>query len=141
MARAASVPGECDSAGRIDPTSALVTKNFYHPATSSAYTNNYGYSDPNTDDHDQFTVRADYNQSAKLQWAFRFSDGLETVNQPGFPGMAAIVGTSIRTNFYQYMGSNTWTISPTIVNVFTLGYTDFYNSLGTLSQSKINGWA
>jgi hypothetical protein len=132
-------PGNVIPASRIDPTSALVIKNFYHPAASSAFTNNYGYSDPNTDDHDQFTLRADYNQSAKLQWAFRFSDGLETVSQPGFPGMAATVGTSIRTNFYQYMASNTWTISPTIVNEFTLGYTDFYNSLGTLSQSKING--
>ena len=83
-------------------------------------------------------MRADYNQSSKLQWAFRFSDGLETVGNPGFPALGATVGTSIRTNFYQYMGSNTWTISPTLVNGFTLGYTDFYNSIGTLSQNKVN---
>ncbi len=36
------------------------------------------------------------------------------------------------------MASNTWIISPTIVNVFTLGYTNFYNALGTLSQNKVN---
>jgi hypothetical protein len=132
-------PGNVIPADRIDPTSALVIKDFYHPAATSSFTNNYSYNDASTDDHDQFTVRADFNQSAKLQWAFRFSDGLETVSNPGFKGAAATVGTSIRTNFYQYMAANTWTISPTIVNVFTLGYTDFYNSLGTLSQSKIDG--
>jgi hypothetical protein len=126
-------------ASRIDPTSALVMKEFYNAATASSFTNNYSYTDFNTDTHDQFTLRADYDQSAKLQWAFRFSDGLETVGQPGFPALAATVGTSIVTNFYQYMASNTWTISPTIVNNLTLGYTDFYNSLGTLSQNKING--
>jgi hypothetical protein len=131
-------PGNVIPAGRIDPTSALIIKQFYHPATTSSYTNNYAYSDVNTDDHDQFTVRADYVQSPKLQWAFRFSDGIETVSNPGFPALGATVGTSIDTNFYQYLGSNTWTISPTIVNVFTLGYTDFYNSLGTLSQNKVN---
>ena len=83
-------------------------------------------------------MRGDYNQSPKLQWAFRFSDGVETVSSPGFQAAGATVGSSIVTNFYQYMGSNTWTISPTIVNVFTLGYTDFYNSLGTFSQNKVN---
>jgi Carboxypeptidase regulatory-like domain/TonB dependent receptor len=131
-------PGNVIPANRIDPTSALVIKQFYHPASASSFTNNYSYLDLNTDSHDQFTVRADYNQSPKLQWAFRFSDGLETVRQPGFPALGATVGTSIVTNFYQYMASNTWSISPTIVNVFTLGYTDFYNSLGTLSQNTTN---
>ena len=131
-------PGNVIPAGRIDPTSALVIKQFYHPAANSAFTNNYSYEDPNKDDHDQFTVRADYNQSAKLQWAFRFSDGLETVSNPGFQAQGATAGTSIRTNFYQYMASNTWTLTPTIVNFFTVGYTDFYNSLGTLSQNKVN---
>jgi Carboxypeptidase regulatory-like domain/TonB dependent receptor len=131
-------PGNVIPADRIDPTSALVLKEFYHPAATSTFTNNYAYADPNTDDHDQFTVRADYNQSPKLQWAFRFSDGVETVSNPGFPALGATAGTSIVTNFYQYMASNTWTISPTIVNVFTLGYTDFYNSIGTLSQNKVN---
>ena len=132
-------PNNVIPANRIDPTSALVIQQFYHPATTSAFTNNYSYTDPNTDDHDQFTVRADYNQSARLQWAFRFSDGLETVSNPGFKALGATAGTSIRTNFYQYLASNTWTISPTIVNALTLGYTDFYNSLGTLSQGKIDG--
>jgi Carboxypeptidase regulatory-like domain/TonB dependent receptor len=132
-------PGNVIPANRINPTSALILQQFYHPAATSAFTNNYAYSDLNTDDHDQFTVRADYNQSSKLQWGFRFSDGLETVSDPGFQAAAATVGSSIVTNFYQYMASNTWTISPTIVNFLTVGYTDFYNSLGTFSQNKVNG--
>jgi hypothetical protein len=132
-------PGNVIPANRIDPTSASVLKQFYHPAATSAFTNNFAYPQNQTDDHDQFTVRGDYNQSARLQWAFRFSDGVETVSQPGFPGAAATIGTKIVTNFYQYMASNTWTISPTIVNSLTLGYTDFYNSLGTFSQGTVNG--
>jgi len=131
-------PGNVIPANRIDPTSALILKLFYHPASASTFTNNYQYSDLNTDDRDQFTVRGDFYQSPKLQWAFRFSDGLETVSNPGFQASAATVGSSIVTNFYQYMASNTWTISPTLVNVVTLGYTDFYNSLGTFSQNKVN---
>jgi Carboxypeptidase regulatory-like domain/TonB dependent receptor len=131
-------PGNVIPASRINPTSALILQQFYHPASTSQFTNNYAYSDANTDDHDQFTVRGDYIQSPKLQWAFRFSDGVETVSDPGFQALGATVGSSIVTNFYQYMASNTWTISPTIVNVFTLGYTDFYNSLGTFSQNKVN---
>ena len=131
-------PGNVIPAGRINPVSALVLKEFYHPATTSTFTNNYAFTERQTDDHDQFTVRADYYQSPKLQWAFRFSDGLETVEQPGFPALGATVGTGIITNFYQYMGSNTWTISPSVVNVFTVGYTDFFNALGTTSQNKVN---
>jgi hypothetical protein len=131
-------PGNVIPANRINPESALILKQFYHSATTSAYTNNYVFPELNTDDHDQFTVRADYNQSAKLQWAFRFSDGLETVKQTQLPALGATVGTGIITNFYQYMASNTWTISPTVVNVLTLGYTDFYNALGTISQNTID---
>ena len=36
------------------------------------------------------------------------------------------------------MGSDTWTISPTVVNVATFGWTNFYNSLGLYSQGKVN---
>ena len=61
-------------------------------------------------------------------------DGL----RPGLPGTGRDRRHQHRHHFYQYMGSNTWTISPTIVNFLTLGYTDFYNSLGTLSQNKMN---
>lgn len=79
-------------------------------------------------------MRGDYYQSQKSQWAFRFSNGLETNPTAGFTTSGGTVGSKIITNYYQYMGSNTWTISPTVVNVATFGWTNFYNSLGLYSQ-------
>lgn len=125
---------------RIDSTSAKILQLFYHAATvPGAFTQNYPYGTHSTSDRNGFTVRADYHQSAKLQWAFRFSNGDETektitrwVSPGGTPG------GSIKTNFSQYMGSSTWILSPTLVNVATVGYTRFWNSLGTLSQGTID---
>ncbi len=131
-------PGNVIPSNRINPESALILSEFYHPATTSAFTNNYSYTTNSTDDHNEFTVRGDYYQSAKSQFAFRFSNGKEIVSQPGFPAAGGTVGAGIDTNYYQYMGSNTYTISPTIVNVFTLGYTNFFNALGTISAGKLD---
>ncbi len=36
-------PGNVIPASQINPESALILQQFYHPATSSAYTNNYAY--------------------------------------------------------------------------------------------------
>ncbi len=83
-------------------------------------------------------MRADYNQSKDLQWAFRFSKGNETNAFAGIPWPSGTQGSSIVTNYTQYMGSSTWTISPTVVNQATIGYTNFYNSLGTYSQGTNN---
>ena len=47
-------------------------------------------------------------------------------------------GSKIITNYYQYMGSNTWTISPTIVNEARFGYNHFFNSVGLLSAYTHN---
>ena len=74
-------------------------------------------------------VRGDYTQSGKLQYAFRYSSGKEDILSTGFMG----AGSKIITNYYQYMGSNTWTISPTIVNEARFGYNHFFNALGLLS--------
>ena len=77
------------------------------------------------------------NQSQKLQWAFRFSNGLETQLPPlALRRRGGTVGSKIITNYYQYMGSNTWTLSPTVVNVARIGWTNFYNSLGLYSQGS-----
>jgi len=119
---------------QIDPISQKFVQLFYAPAQNQALSNNYTYLTQGKDTHDGFNVRADYNQSARLQWAFRFSNGLETNPSQGFTTSGGTVGSKIITNYYQYMGSNTWTISPTLVNVATLGWTNFYNSLGLYSQ-------
>ena len=79
-------------------------------------------------------MRGDFYQSAKSQFAFRFSNGLETNPTAGFTTAGGTVGSNIITSYWQYMGSHTWTISPTVVNVATFGWTNFYNSLGLYSQ-------
>jgi hypothetical protein len=79
-------------------------------------------------------VRGDFNQSENLQWAGRWSNGDEPNTVSGFPAPGGTVGSTRFTHYNQFMGSNTWTITPTIVNEARYGYTRFYNSLGTLSQ-------
>jgi hypothetical protein len=119
---------------KIDPISQNILKLYYAAAQTSAASSNYTFLTHEKDTHDGFNVRADYNQSQKSQWAFRFSNGLETNPTAGFTTSGGTVGSKIITNYYQYMGSQTWTISPTLVNVATFGWTNFYNSLGLYSQ-------
>ena len=76
--------------------------------------------------------------SPRSQFGFRFSNGLETNPTAGFKTAGGTVGSNIITSYYQYMGSHTWTISPTVVNVATFGWTNFYNSLGLYSQGVNN---
>ena len=99
-------------------------------AQNSSLTSNYTFLTHSKDTHDGFNVRGDFDQSAKSQFAFRFSNGLETNPTAGFTTPGGTVGSNIVTRYYQYMGSHTWTISPTVVNVATFGYTNFFNSLG-----------
>ena len=75
------------------------------------------------------TVRGDYYQSARSQWAFRYSSGNETIIATGLLG----AGSKTVTNYYQYLGSNTWTFSPHLVNEARFGYNHFFNSTGLLS--------
>ena len=99
-------------------------RNAVHRATA-----NYSYTTQQPQDRQSLTVRGDYIQSQKLQFAFRYSSGNENLLSTGLLG----AGSKIVTNYYQYMGSNTWTISPHIVNEARFGYSHFYNSTGLLS--------
>jgi hypothetical protein len=90
---------------------------------------NYTYSTSAPQDRQSLTVRGDYYQSAKSQYAFRYSSGSETIVSTGLLG----AGSKVVTNYYQYMGSNTWTFSPHVVNGARFGYSHFYNSTGLLS--------
>ncbi|MDR3798634.1 MAG: TonB-dependent receptor [Terracidiphilus sp.] len=90
---------------------------------------NYGYTTTGPQNRQGLTVRGDYIQSQKSQYAFRYSSGKEDILSTGFMG----AGSKIITNYYQYMGSNTWTITPHIVNEARFGYSHFFNSLGLLS--------
>jgi len=90
---------------------------------------NYAYSTSAPQNRQGLAVRGDYIQSQRSQYAFRYSSGNENILSTGLLG----AGSKIVTNYYQYMGSNTWTFSPTIVNEARFGYSHFFNSLGLLS--------
>lgn len=118
---------------RIDPISANIIKLYMHPNTTGSFLNNYTYTTTARDSHNGFTLRLDFDQSPKLQWMFRFSNGNEPVSSTGFPALGGTVGQSVATNFSQYEGQMTWIISPTVVNVLRAGRTNFFNSLGLYS--------
>jgi Carboxypeptidase regulatory-like domain/TonB dependent receptor len=131
-------PGNVIPASRIDPISLKFIQLFYAPAQNSLFQNNYTFLTSSRDKHDGFNVRGDFYQSSKSQFAFRFSNGLETNPTAQFQTAGGTTGSNIITSYYQYMGSHTWTPSPTVVNVATFGWTNFYNSLGLYSQGVNN---
>lgn len=122
-------PNNTIPAGRISPVSTALLKYLGTSATASTGNNNYSYSTLQPQDRQGLTVRGDYIQSQKMQYTFRYSSGDESIIQTGLLG----AGSKIITNYYQYLGSNTWTISPSIVNEARFGYSHFFNSLGLLS--------
>jgi hypothetical protein len=124
----AQFPGNIIPASRIDPISAKLLK-YYVPANVATPTlsSNYVRSDGAPINKDQFVLRLDFVESAKSQWAGRYSWGDENQANEGL----TLDGTKILTNFEQYMGSNTRTFSPNVVNEARFGYTRFYNSIGT----------
>jgi hypothetical protein len=130
-------------ADRISPVSTALLKYLGTAATAPTYTcsgtscsvnNNYSYTTSSPQDRQSLTVRGDFVQSQKVQYAFRYSSGDELILSTGLLG----AGSKIITNYYQYMGSNTWTATPHIVNEARFGYTHFYNSLGLLSAFTHN---
>ena len=131
-------PGNVIPASRIDPTSQKFIQLFYAAAQNNQFQNNYTFLTSSRDTHDGFNVRGDFYQSAKSQFGFRFSNGLETNPTAQFKTAGGTTGSNIVTSYYQYMGSHTWTPSPTVVNVATFGWTNFYNSLGLYSQGVNN---
>ena len=119
--------------GRIASQSTALLK-YFGTSTQPFYSGgkvvaNYAYSTNSPQDRQGLTVRGDYIQSQKSQYAFRYSSGNETIITTGLLG----AGSKIFTQYYQYMGSNTWTLTPHIVNEARFGYSHFFNSLGLLS--------
>ena len=76
----------------------------------------------------------DFVESAKSQWTGRYSWGDENQSSTGI----SITGSKILTNYEQYLGTNTRTLSPTLVNEARFGYTRLSNSLGTYSAYDVD---
>ncbi|HEV2324440.1 MAG TPA: carboxypeptidase-like regulatory domain-containing protein [Terracidiphilus sp.] len=124
--------------GRISPQSAALLK-YLGTSTKPFYANgkvvsNYAYGTMAPQNRQSLTVRGDYTLSQRSQFAFRYSSGDEDITSTGLLG----AGSKIITNYSQYMGSNTWIFSPTIVNEARFGYSHFFNSLGLLSAYTNN---
>jgi hypothetical protein len=49
-----------------------------------------------------------------------------------------LAGTKVLTHYKQFTGSNTRTLTPTLINDARFGYTSFFNSLGTLSAGSLD---
>ena len=119
--------------GRIALQSTALLK-YLGTSTTSQFANgtvisNYSYSTSSPQNRQSLAVRGDYYQSQRLQWAFRYSSGTENILSTGLLGS----GSKTITNYDQYMGSNTWTFTPHIVNEARFGHTNFFNSTGLLA--------
>lgn len=121
-------PGNVIPTNRLDPISQKFL-NYYAPAALPTAVNNYPLFVSSPLNRDGFTVRMDFVESSKSQWTGRYSWGTEDQSSTGLGG----VGSKILTNYDQYLGSNTRTITPTLVNEARYGYSRLFNSIGTLS--------
>jgi hypothetical protein len=90
---------------------------------------NYHYTTTSPSNRHILAVRGDYNQSTRSQFSFRYSSGYEDAISTGLLG----AGSKLITQYYQYMGSHTYTFSPSVLNEARFGYTHFFNSTGLLS--------
>ncbi|HEY2013742.1 MAG TPA: TonB-dependent receptor [Bryobacteraceae bacterium] len=121
-------PGNIIPSNRLDPISQKFL-NYYAAATLPTATNNYPLFVSSPNNRDGFTLRMDFVESSRSQWTGRYSWGDENQSSTGLGG----VGSKILTNYEQYLGSNTRTLTPSLVNEARFGYTRLFNSIGTLS--------
>ncbi len=126
-------PGNIIPPERIDPISKKFL-NYYVPSNLPGLANNYTQMNSSPNNRDGLTLRMDFVESAKSQWTGRYSWGDENQSSTGI----SITGSKIITNYEQYLGSNTRTFSPRLVNEARFGYTRLSNALGTRSAYNID---
>lgn len=121
-------PGNIIPSNRLDPISQKLLQ-YYAPANiaGNGLQNNFVRSDSAPQNRDGFVLRMDFVESSKSQWAGRYSWGDENQANQGL----TLDGAKILTNYEQYMGSNTRTFTPNVVNEARFGYTRLFNSIGT----------
>jgi hypothetical protein len=129
-------PGNKIPSNRIDPISQKFL-NYYVASNLPGLASNYTQLNSAPNNRDGFTMRMDFIESANSQWSGRYSWGVEDQANTGI----SITGSKILTGYEQYLGTNTRTISPTLVNEARFGYTRLSNSLGTYSAYNVNSVA
>ena len=118
---------------RLDPISQKFLK-YYVPSNLPGLSSNYTQMNSSPNNRGGFTLRMDFTESAKSQWTGRYSWGDENQSSTGI----SITGSKILTNYEQYLGTNTRTLSPSFVNEARFGYTRLSNSLGTYSAYNVD---
>jgi hypothetical protein len=128
-------PGNIIPASRINPVSVKLMQYIPLPnLTTTALNNNYQTPLGAPIDRDQFTQRIDWVQSEKSTWFGRYSWTDENQLNQG----AYLNGGTVVTNGKQAMISNTWVFTPTTVNEFRFGATEFHNVAGTELAGKVD---
>ena len=117
---------------RLDPISVKFLK--YYNSASTLGTNNFAQTSSQPLNRDGLVVRIDFIESSKSQWMGRYNWGDENTSTQGLN----LAGTKVLTNYKQFTGSNTRTLTPNLVNDVRFGYTSFFNSLGTLSAGSLD---
>ena len=126
-------PGNVIPSSRLDPIS-LKFLNYYAAAVLPTAQNNYPFFVSSPNNRDGFTLRMDFVESSKSQWSGRYSWGSEDQSSNGLGGL----GSKIITGYEQYLGTNTRTLTPSLVNEARFGYSRLYNAIGTLSAQSNN---
>jgi hypothetical protein len=117
---------------RLDPISVKFLK--YYNSANVLGTNNYAQTSSQPFNRDGFVLRLDFIESGKSQWMGRYNWGDENTSTQGLN----LAGTKVLTNYEQYTGGNTRTLTTNLVNDARFGYTRFFNSLGTLSAGSLD---
>ena len=133
-------PGNIIPPSMLDPTSqkllnyagAYAQPNV--PGALNATTNNYQQNVQSPYNRDMFVVRMDYVESAKSQWAGRYSWCSEVQKS----GSLGVTGTKVTTGCEQYLGSNTRILSPNVVNEARFGHTRMFNAITTADAFSDN---
>jgi hypothetical protein len=118
---------------RIDPISKKFL-DYYVSSNLQGLSNNYVKVNSLPNNREAFTLRMDFNESTNSQWTGRFSRGDEDQSSTGI----SITGSKILTDYDQLLGTNTRTITSSLVNEARFGYTRFSNSLGTYSAYEVD---
>jgi len=126
-------PGNVIPPNLIDPISKKLL-DYYVASNLPGLANNYTQINSAPNNRDGFTVRMDFVESQKSQWSGRYSWGDENQANTGL----SITGSKILTNYEQYLGTNTRSFTPTLVNEARFGYTRLSNSVGTYSAYNSN---
>jgi hypothetical protein len=126
-------PGNVIPSNRLDPISQKFL-GYYPPAALPTALNNYPFTVSAPNNRDSFTLRLDFVESSKSQWSGRYSWGSESQSSNALGG----AGSKIITGNEQYLGTNTRSLTPQLVNEARWGYSRIYNSIGTLSGGETN---